>query len=165
MSGIRSVGKMRLMKSLNTSIGKKKPFPPIPFRILRGDSVHVISGPCAGQKGVVKDVIRKTHRVVVDGVNVRSRKQRGNPSLGLKARIVERPCSLHYSNVNVNCPVTNLPTRVGVKYLKDGTKVRVSKKSGAVIPRPEVLKVRRKVVRGTVGGKETDTESVWMDTR
>jgi hypothetical protein len=39
------------------------------------------------------------------------------------------------------------PCKTGYKYLEDGTKVRVSRgmyASGAVIPRPEILKERKK---------------------
>ena len=37
------------------------------------------------------------------------------------------------------------PCKVGVKYLEDGTKVRVARgtgTSGSIIPRPEILKIR-----------------------
>ena len=51
---------------------------------------------------------------------------------------------MHYSNVNLVDPVTGLPTRVGRKMLEDGSKVRVAKKSGAIIPRPEILLQRRR---------------------
>ncbi|XP_062115872.1 uncharacterized protein LOC133830011 [Humulus lupulus] len=55
---------------------------------------------------------------------------------------VETP--LHVSNVQVIDPVTGKPCKVGIKYLEDGTKVRVSRgrASGSIIPRPEILKIR-----------------------
>ena len=39
---------------------------------------------------------------------------------------------MHISNVAVLDPETNAPTRVGYKFLEDGTKVRVSR-SGTII--------------------------------
>lgn len=45
------------------------------------------------------------------------------------------------------------PCKVGIKYLEDGTKVRVSRGQGAsgnIIPRPEILKIRTSP-RPTVG--------------
>jgi large subunit ribosomal protein L24 len=48
--------------------------------------------------------------------------------------VVER--TLHYSKVNLVDPATGKPTRVYRKILEDGTKVRVAKKSGAIIPYP-----------------------------
>lgn len=54
---------------------------------------------------------------------------------------------LHYSNVSLIDPVTKSPVRITWRYLEDGSKVRVTRgtlASGSVIPRPEVLKQRRK---------------------
>jgi len=45
------------------------------------------------------------------------------------------------------------PTKVGIRYLEDGSKVRVSRgigASGSIIPRPEILKIRT-TPRPTVG--------------
>lgn len=45
------------------------------------------------------------------------------------------------------------PCKVGIKYLEDGTKVRVARgigASGSIIPRPEILKIRT-TPRPTVG--------------
>ena len=58
---------------------------------------------------------------------------------------VESP--VHYSKVALVDPVTNAPVRVNWRYLEDGTKVRISVgklASGSIIPRPEILKQRRK---------------------
>mmetsp|Transcript_6967 Transcript_6967/g.9411 ORF Transcript_6967/g.9411 Transcript_6967/m.9411 type:complete len:90 (+) Transcript_6967:354-623(+) len=72
----------------------------------------------------------------------------------------ERP--VHYSTVNLVDPVTGLPTRVFRKYLDDGTKVRVSKKSGAIIPRPEILSERKRPMSRTVTESCTaNDDDVW----
>lgn len=77
---------------------------------------------------------------------------------------MKREVSVHYSNVNLICPVTDLPTRISRKWLEDGTKVRVSKRSGAIIPRPEILTQRRRPKRESVGERETKMEDVWEKT-
>jgi transcription antitermination factor NusG len=53
-------------------IQKKKPEAPTSnrWKIVRGDLVEVINGPQSGQRGKVKDVLRKMNRIVVDGVNM-----------------------------------------------------------------------------------------------
>ncbi|MCL7047673.1 hypothetical protein MKW94_008525 [Papaver nudicaule] len=70
---------------------------------------------------------------------------------------------LHVSNVQVVDPVTGKPCKVGVKYLEDDIKVRVSRgvgASGSIIPRPEILKIRT-TPRPTIGGvKHTPMEQV-----
>ncbi|KAF0890109.1 hypothetical protein E2562_037677 [Oryza meyeriana var. granulata] len=55
------------------------------------------------------------------------------------------------------------PCKIGYKYLEDGTKVRVARgmnASGAVIPRPEILKERRKPRPTSPGPKDTPIELV-----
>ncbi|CAN0432646.1 unnamed protein product [Hapterophycus canaliculatus] len=54
----------------------------------------------------------------------------------------------------------SFPTKVSYKFLEDGTRVRVSKRSGAVIPRPEILKVRRQPRSNLTGPKDTAKEDV-----
>ena len=44
---------------------------------------------------------------------------------------------MHVSNVALIDPNLNVPTRIKIGYLEDGQKVRVSKKSGAIIPKPD----------------------------
>jgi len=69
---------------------------------------------------------------------------------------------MHYSNVNLVDPVTGLPTRVTRKLLEDGTKVRIAKKSGAIIPRPEILSQRRRPKSMTFTESCTDdADDVW----
>ena len=69
---------------------------------------------------------------------------------------VESP--LHYSNVSIVDPVTNAPVKVSFRYLEDGTKIRMTRgklASGSVIPRPDILKLRRKPRPAEVGPKDT----------
>jgi hypothetical protein len=35
------------------------------------------------------------------------------------------------------------PTRIAIRFTEDGERLRVSKKTGAIIPKPEVLKERQ----------------------
>ncbi|CAI0434016.1 unnamed protein product, partial [Linum tenue] len=71
---------------------------------------------------------------------------------------VEAP--LHASNVQVVDPVTGRPCKVGIKYLEDGTKVRVSRASGSIIPRPEILKIRTTPRPTEAGPKDTTMDVV-----
>ena len=47
--------------------------------------------------------------------------------------IVKQEAPIHISNLSLIDPKTGKATRVGIKKNEDGTKVRVSKKSGEVI--------------------------------
>ncbi len=57
---------------------------------------------------------------------------KANPAQNIKGGLVKTELPLHISNVAVLDPETNAPTRVGYKFLEDGSKVRVSR-SGAII--------------------------------
>lgn len=112
------------------------------WRILRGDLVHVISGPHAGNRGRVLEVVRPSNSVVVEGANIVRKK---TPVAGSgRTRVVETEAPIYVSRVAVVCPETGRPSKVGFRFLEDGTKVRVARVSGAIIPRPEILKQRRK---------------------
>ena len=73
-------------------------------------------------------VLRDRERVIVQGVNMVKRHQKQTPSQ--EGGIVQKEASIHISNVAHIDPESKKPTRVGVKFLKDGTKVRVAKRSG-----------------------------------
>lgn len=112
------------------------------WRILRGDFVQVTSGPEKGKRGRVIEVVRPSNSVVVEGVRLVQQKIPVAGSSYFKSVITEAP--IYVSRVNVICPQTDLPTRIRYAFLEDGTKVRVAVRSGAIIPRPEILKYRRK---------------------
>lgn len=112
------------------------------WRVLRGDLVEVISGPEKGIRGRVIEVVRASNRVVVEGAGIVTKYV---PQIGThRKKPVKTEAPIYVSRVAVVCPETNRPTRVRFAFLEDGTKVRVSVRSGAIIPRPEILKVRRK---------------------
>jgi len=66
----------------------------------------------------------------VEGVNKIKRHTRPNPQRNVKGGIVERENPLHVSNVALVDPKSDKPTRVGIKILANGTKVRIAKRSG-----------------------------------
>ena len=133
--------------------------------ILRGDLVQVIGGhKDSGKQGIVLEVIRKQDRVKVEGVNLYSKLVKGDPQKGTTDRFVQKEKTIHCSNVNLVDPVTKLPTRISRRYLEDGGKVRVAKKSGAVIPHPEILSVRKRPMRQVITDKDTRDEDVWAST-
>ena len=101
--------------------------------IRKNDQVIVRAGKDRGKKGRVLSVVPEKNRVVVEGVNLIKRHTRPNPQKNIKGGIVEREAPIHASNVMIVDPDTNEPTRVGKKVLSDGTRVRIGRKSGAVV--------------------------------
>jgi large subunit ribosomal protein L24 len=101
--------------------------------IRKNDQVEVIAGRDRGKRGRVLSVNAEKNRLLVEGVNMIKRHTKPNPQRNVKGGIVEREGSIHASNVMLLCPETGGPTRVGRKVLEDGRKVRISRRSGAVI--------------------------------
>jgi large subunit ribosomal protein L24 len=101
----------------------------MPAKIRRGDRVVVIAGKDRGKRGVVRRVVNKVDRVVVEGVNMVKRHQRAR-SQNQQSQIIEREAPIHVSNVMLIDPNNDQPTRVTFRHREDGTLVRVGKRSG-----------------------------------
>ncbi len=89
--------------------------------IRKDDTVEVLTGDDKGTRGKVLKVLRSKNQVVVQGVNRVYRHlkpSRRNPQGGRLSK--EMPVDA--SNVALIHPSTNKPTRVGIRYLADGTK-------------------------------------------
>jgi large subunit ribosomal protein L24 len=101
--------------------------------IRKNDTVMVIAGKDRGKRGRVLKVLPARNRVIVEGVNTVKRHTKPNPRQNVKGGIVQREAPVHASNVQLICPETGEPTRVGHRILEDGRKVRISRKSDAVV--------------------------------
>jgi large subunit ribosomal protein L24 len=100
--------------------------------IRKDDIVAVLAGDDKGKRGKVLRVLRADNKVVVEGVNRVYRHlkpSRRNPQGGRLSK--EMP--INVSNVALIDPQTNTPTRLGTRYLPDGSKELYAKKSGARI--------------------------------
>ena len=107
----------------------------VTIHVVKGDTVRVMRGDDKGKEGKVLRVYLKTGRVTVEGINIvkRHRKAR-NPDE--QSGIVNFPAPIHSSNVMLLDPKSGGATRTRVRLDDDGTKERISVKSGDTIPRP-----------------------------
>ncbi len=99
-------------------------------RIRKNDMVKIIAGNHKGKTGKILACFPKKDRVIVEGVNFikkHTRPTQDNP----KGGIIEKEAAIHVSNVQLMH--NNDVVKVGYKNLKDGSKVRYSKKTGEVI--------------------------------
>ena len=98
----------------------------MPRHVKKGDTVRIISGDDRGKQGRILQVIPKTNRIVVEGINRvyrHVRRSRTNPQGGR----LEKEASIHISNVQPI--VSGRPTRVGFQIQSDGLKHRVARGS------------------------------------
>jgi large subunit ribosomal protein L24 len=103
------------------------------LRIKKNDTVIVISGKDRGKKGRVIEVLPKASKVRVEGVHRVKRHTKPNPQKNVQGGIVERESPIHVSNVALLDPKSDKATRVAVKILANGARVRVAKRSGMQI--------------------------------
>ena len=100
--------------------------------IHKGDTVVVITGEYKGSRGRVLRVHRKSNRITVEGVNLIKRHTRPSQR-NQQGGIVEREAPIHMSNVLPWCESAGRPSRVGVKHLEDGSRVRYYKVNGETL--------------------------------
>ena len=96
------------------------------MKIRKGDNVKVLSGNDKGKTGEVLNVIPKTNKIIVKGVNIRKRHVKPRKQ-GEEGGIISVECSIHSAKVNVVCPKCGKATKIGYKEEK-GEKIRVCKK-------------------------------------
>jgi large subunit ribosomal protein L24 len=104
----------------------------IKMRIRKGDTVQVIAGTDKGQTGAVLRTLPNENRLIVEGVNMRTRHEKPNQE-GESGRIVTEEAALHASNVMLYSTSKKVASRVEIVVEKDGSKKRRLKKTGELI--------------------------------
>lgn len=102
------------------------------MRIKKGDTVRVITGEDRGKEGKILKVFPDKGRIIVEKVNMIKRHTRPSKMVP-QGGIIEKEAPINATNVMLVCPNTGKPTRVGAEVLTDGSRARVSKKSGEMI--------------------------------
>ncbi len=102
-------------------------------KIKKGDEVIVITGKDKGKIGSVLSVIDSGERLLVDGINVAKKHVKADPNAGQQGGVVDKFMPIHHSNVMVYEPNEKKGSRVGIRQLKDGQRVRFYKTSDQLI--------------------------------
>lgn len=96
-----------------------------------GDKVKVISGSDKGKEGKIIKTLRAEDKVIVEGVHIVKKHQKGNGQE--TGGILEVEAPIHVSNVMIIDPKTKKGTRIGHTMDKNNKKVRVSTKTKNVL--------------------------------
>jgi len=102
------------------------------MRVRKDDTVVIIAGKDRSKKGKVRRVLPKEDRVIVEGLNMIKRHSRTR-GRARQAGIIELEAPIHASNVMLLCSKCGKSTRVGFRFLDDGSKVRVCRSCGEMI--------------------------------
>ncbi len=100
------------------------------MRIKTGDTVVVITGKDKGKTGKVLKAMPKENKVIVQGVNLQTKHAKATRTTSAEIKHIEGP--IDASNVMYYDTTAKKGVKVGYQ-IKDGKKVRVAKKTGAVI--------------------------------
>jgi large subunit ribosomal protein L24 len=101
------------------------------LKIKKGDTVKVLAGKDKGKVGEIVKAFPKENKVLVSGVN--EVKKHTKPSKTSQGGIVAKAMPIHVSNVMFFDKKNNKASKIGYKFLDDGTKKRVMKISGEII--------------------------------
>ncbi len=101
------------------------------MKIKKNDKVIVLTGKCKGVIGSVLKSLPSEKKIFVAGVNVVKKHQKAK--LGSPSGVIEKELPISVSNVAYYDEKLSKPSRVGYRFLEDGTKVRFSKVSGEQI--------------------------------
>jgi large subunit ribosomal protein L24 len=102
------------------------------IHIKKGDTVFVNTGESKGRQGRVLEVIRKSDRAIVEGINLVSKHTKPNAK-SPQGGILKKEAPVHISNLMLVDPASGKPTRIGRKMTDKSRLVRYSKKSGEEI--------------------------------
>lgn len=105
----------------------------------KNDQIIVLSGDERGKKGKVLRVLPERGKVLVEGLNYvwkHMRKSNQHP----KGARIQKEAALDISNIRVICQSCDKPTRIGMKFLASGEKIRVCRHCKEVIVPKENIK-------------------------
>ena len=102
------------------------------MHVKKGDTVQVISGSEKGKVGEVLRAIPETSKVVVKGVNVKTKHVKPQQE-GESGQITTFEAPIHSSNVMLYSNKQKVASRVAYTVNAEGRKVRMLKKTGEII--------------------------------
>ena len=96
------------------------------MKLRKGDTVIVESGAEKGKKGEILKVEPKTGKVLVKGINVRTRHVKARKQ-GQESGIIKSESPIYACKVAYFCDKCGKGVKLGIKSEKDNTKVRFCK--------------------------------------
>ncbi|XP_046875774.1 probable 39S ribosomal protein L24, mitochondrial [Hypomesus transpacificus] len=104
------------------------------WSVFRGDTVEILSGKDKGKQGKVTQVFRHRNWVILDGLNTHFRYI--GKSEDYRGTYIASEAPLLLKDIKLIDPSDRKPTEVEWRFTEEGDKVRVSLRTGRIIPRP-----------------------------
>jgi len=143
--------------------GKKRkkvfvePLASVDWTVLRGDTVEILAGKDKGKQGKVTQVFRHRNWVILDGLNTHYRFI--GKSGDYRGTYIASEAPILLRDIAIVDPTDRKPTEVEWRYTEEGEKVRVSTRTGRIVPKP-VVERRDGIIpqQWKDGPKDTDPE-------
>ncbi len=102
-------------------------------KIKKGDEVIVITGKDKGKVGSVLSIVDSGNRLLISGINVAKKHVKPNPEANVAGGVVDKEMPIHRSNVQLYNADTKKGSRIGIRQLKDGQRVRYYKTNDQLV--------------------------------
>ncbi|XP_036609397.1 39S ribosomal protein L24, mitochondrial [Trichosurus vulpecula] len=112
-----------------------EPIPEDSWNVFCGDTVEILEGKDAGKQGKVVQIIRERNWVVLEGLNTHFRYI--GRSKDYRGTMIPSEAPLLFRQVKLVDPADRKPTEVEWRFTEEGERVRVSLRTGRIIPKPE----------------------------
>lgn len=96
--------------------------------IRKDDKVKVLSGKEAGRQGKVIKIFTDKGKALVERVNMVKRHTKPGGKVGQQGGIIEKEAPLNLAKLMLVCPKCSKASRVGIRQLETGERVRFCKK-------------------------------------
>ena len=135
-----------------------KPIKESDWMWFRGDRVEILTGDDKGKEGIINYIVQERNWVCVEGLNVDYDVIGSDKDFPGMMVIKEKPLDV-LKDIKLVDPSDEKATEVEWKFREDGTRVRVSTRTGAEIPIPSEASstVDYKSKAGYVDNKDKDT--------
>jgi len=113
----------------------RKPIPIVPIKdwqLFKGDRVEILVGKDAGKIGLINMIVKERNWVFVEALNCEYKMQ--DMGGGGAPMCLKRELPLLYSQVKLVDPADEKGCDIEMRYTDDGDRVRVSTRSGRIIP-------------------------------
>lgn len=104
------------------------------LKIKKNDIVKVMTGKEKGKKGKILMVFPMEKKVIVERLNIVKRHTRPTQQMR-QGGIIEKEGKIHISNIMIVCNKCDKTTRVSMKILENGKKIRTCKHCGEMLDR------------------------------
>jgi large subunit ribosomal protein L24 len=96
--------------------------------IKKNDKVKVMSGKDAGRQGKVIKILTDKGKALVERINMVKRHTKPGGKVGQQGGIIEKEAPLRLDKLMLVCPKCSKPSRIGIRQLESGERVRFCKK-------------------------------------